>query len=242
MFFFCKPKPLTIHFFTHRDDIFLHAKPKKAVEVIPKWFKDLPNTEFSDDLTKPLIKLPNLKSCPGFSGLYQKGFMLPLWSDLNVEVNGDRWRYQFADLVSEANDHLPNDMVGLKTLDDYIHLKLMNPWVMTSDCDVDVIYTAPFWNNFGFNNIVVVPGAYSPFILNGHANINLFFKKQINRVVYEIPFGQPLVHVVPVTERKLKIKYELVTEAELKKLTSQTGLYLFFKHRYNKIRKLCPHA
>ena len=97
MFSFGKEKPLIVHFFTTREEVFLHAKPKKAMQYMPKWVKELPKPHFPEDMESPLHKKLNMKSCPGLVNLYRKGFVFPLWSDLNVEIMGDGWRYQFSD-------------------------------------------------------------------------------------------------------------------------------------------------
>lgn len=242
MFFFCKPKPLIVHFFTAREEVFLHAKPQKAAQYIPEWVKQLPKAQFPEDISAPLKKKLNIKSCPGLINLYKKGFVLPLWSDLSVEIIDGSWRYQFADNVSVASPHVVSQFDGAPFSQDYTHLKLHNPWAFSSNLGVDVLFTAPSWNGFGYGDVVVAPGAYSPHNISSAANINLFFRKQKERVVYELPFGHPLVHIVPVTERNLVLKYELVSEAEVNRRHLATGLTLFGANRYYRVDKLCPHA
>jgi len=242
MFFFCRPKPLTVHLFTAREDVFLHAKPQKAINYFPEWVKQIPKANFPEDQSEPLKKKLTIKSCPAFANLYSKGFMFPLWSDLNVEVSGDSWRYQFFDGASYAESHSSSQIAYSPFEENYIQLKLNNPWAYISDADVDMLFTPPSWNNFGFGDVIVAQGAYSPYRFFSRANINLFFKKQPERAIYQLFFGHPLVHVVPVTERKLILKHELVTESEFSRRHAANGLHLFGQNRFKRLRKLCPHG
>jgi hypothetical protein len=110
MFWFFKKKPIDIHFFTTREEVFNLAKPKHAIEFIPDWFKKLPAHRFTNEPNQNLIGNRNIKTCPGFVNLYKTGFIFSLWSDLNVEINGDDYRYQFIDHTSNIVVHNANQM------------------------------------------------------------------------------------------------------------------------------------
>lgn len=241
MFWFCKTKPTTVYFYTTREEVFNFSKPERASKFIPKWVKELPDSNFSDE-SKELFISKTLKTCPGFLNLYKTGFMFPMWSDLNVEVNPDgQYRYQFIDKQSLAHHHGAKQINGFELTQSHVHVKLENPWLMTTDKNTDMLFSAPFWNNFGFGDVVVVPGMYDPKVAPVSANINLFFKKKQEKTVYELFFNQPLVHVVPITKEPLVLKHELVSEKELTKIKAKSPIYLIDRNKYNRTKKLCPY-
>ncbi len=243
MFWFCKTKPINVYFYTTREEVFNHAKPKKAASFIPDWFKKLPRPHFTGDLNSALDCKRNLRTCPGFINVYKSGFIFPLWSDLNIQLHPDgSYRYQFADRQSGIISHPGEQFVGSGFAENYVNLKLSNPWHMRSDKKVNFLFSPPTWNGFGYEDIIVAPGAYSVSPAPGDANVNLFFKKPQEIKIWELFFGQPLVHVVPLSERPLNLHYELVTEKELMRLKSLSPIELMFNNRYRRAEKLCPHA
>lgn len=241
MFWFCKPKVLDIHFFTVREDVFNNAKPKKASEFVPEWFKNLPKPSFSENLNDPLLLRKTIKTCPAFLTLYASGFMFRLWSDLNVEIYGDSYRYQFIDGKSLINSHPPKQIDGCEFATTHTQIKLTNPWLMKTDEKINMLFMAPTWNDFGSGEIVVAPGSYYSYADPIEANINLFIKKHEHRVVHQLFFGQPLVHVVPITDRPIKLHYHLVSEDELEKLLAKSPLRLMELNRHRRAHKVCRH-
>jgi hypothetical protein len=242
MFWFFKPKPLNLHFFTTREVVFNHARPKKAAAFAPEWFKRLPPPSFSDHPDAPLTTQKTLRTCAGFTSLYSSGFILPMWCDLHIEVRPDGYRYQFADGVSKIMSHSQNQIAGSPFPNTHFHLKVENPWFVTADKKANLVFTAPVWNNFGYDDIVVIPGACSVHSITIDANINLFVKRKETKTVHTILFGQPLAHVIPMTERPLKLHYELVTEQELNRVLHRSPIYMMDANRYRRAEKMCPHA
>lgn len=241
MFWFCKPKLLNIDFFTTREDVFHNAKPKKASLFVPEWFKQMPKPGFDENPMAPLLLQKTIKTCPAFSTLYSSGFMLPLWSDLNIEVNSDSYRYQFIDGKSLITFHTPKQIAGCSFANTHIQMKLHNPWFMKTNEKINMLFMAPTWNNFGSGEIVVAPGSYYSYADPIEANINLFIKKHEHRVVHQLFFGQPLVHVVPITNRPIKLHYHLVLEDELEKLLAKSPLRLMELNRHRRAHKVCQH-
>lgn len=242
MFWFCKPSHIDVDFFTVREEIYHNAKPQKAAAFVPAWFKNLPKGKFSDDPNAPLKLKSTIKSCPAFSTLYSSGFIFTLWSDLNIEVTESGYRYQFVDGKSTIQPHAPHQMEGSSFLGTHIHAKLRNPWAFKTNQRVNVMFTAPTWNNFGYENFVIAPGIFSAHTQPVEANINLFIKASSQRVIHQLYFGQPLAHVVPLTDKSIKLHYHLVTEKEMQKLYAKSPLFLMEGSRYRRAQKLCPHA
>lgn len=243
MFWFCKSKPIDVYFYTTREDVFNNAKPQKAISFIPDWIKKLPKPKFPENKNEKLFLQKNINSCPGLIDLYKTGFMFSLWSDVNIEISPDgSHRYQFADLQSIIIQHKTSQFETCHFNGTHVHAKLINPWFIHSKEKVNFVYSAPIWNNFGHDDVVVAPGVFNPSVSVIDANINLFFKKKENEVVYELYFGQPLVHVLPISNRPINLRCELVTEPELNSMKARRPFFLMHSNRYRRTEKLCPHA
>lgn len=243
MFWFCKPKPIDVYFYTTREEIFNHAKPKKATAHIPEWFKKLQPPHFSKEDGASLKLTRTLRTCPGFINLYRSGFMFPLWSDLSIHIKpSGEYFYRFADGRSSMENHNAEQFAGSTFEQNYVELKLINPWFWEAKEKIDFLFSSPTWNGFGYENAVVAPGIYNPQIAAMPANINLLFKKQTEDVIYELNFGQPLVHMIPLSDRPIKLHYKLVTEDELQKIVAKSPIGLMFKNKFVRAEKLCPHA
>lgn len=237
MFWFCKPKKLEINFYTTNETIFNCARPKHASQYIPSWFKELPKQVFKENT---LIPTRTLRTCEGFRKLHASGFMFPLWSDLNLEIGESHYRYQFADLNSAIHSHSAIQHITSPFVNNYINIKLINPWHIQTNIQTDLLFTAPVWNEFGYDDILVMPGSFSPHTIPIGANINLFVKRQKTPKIYQLLFGQPLVHVIPLTNKQIKLKYHLITKEELNKMQSKSAAWLMFGNRFRRSLKECP--
>lgn len=241
MFWFCKPKRINIDFFTVREEVFYNAKPQKAKFFTPKWVKNLPKPYFDEDVNAPLRLMKTIKNCPAFVDLYASGFMFPLWSDLNIEVTPENYRYQFADNQSSIAFHGRRQYRGFELEDSHLQMRLANPWYMVTDKDVNMLWTAPVWNNFGVDDIVIAPGVFSAYKSLYETNINMFVKRQNNKI-YQLNFGDPLVHIVPLTNLQVQLRYHLITPKELESMLRKSPIHLLELNRHRKARKLCSHV
>jgi hypothetical protein len=239
MFFFCKRQTLSVTLFTDNQVAFDFARPEKATKFFPEWWKQTPKTFFYDDAVSPT---PTIKMCPGISDLYVNSIIQPLWSDFNIKINPDRsWKYQFSNLESKASNHGDKQLGHNKFNQEYVNIKLLSPWVGQEKTNIKFLLTSPFWNEFGFDNILIPPGVIK-LKAAMEININMFFKRHAEPALYELPFGQPLVQIIPITEKNIVYKYEMITTQELKKIQKQGRLGMFFINRWRRAANLCPHA
>lgn len=243
MFWFCKTKPINVHFFTAREDVFYNAKPERAIKFLPKWFKNMPTGGFAEGANEKLTRRITLKKCPGIIDLYKSGFVFPLWSDLNIEINPDgSSRYQFIDEESSITYHPAAQMPGCPLAETHVNAKINVPWFCKTDKNIKFLHTPPTWNNFGHGDIVVAQGLVGVYAAPIPLNIHLFLKRKKEKVIHELPFGFPLAHFIPLTDRGINIHHELVTSKELQSILSKRPFFLMGPSRYRRIEKLCPHA
>ena len=105
MFFIIKNRKLVLDLFTHRQLIFDAAKPKPAPQFYPDWWKDLPTAVKVDT---EMFPMPTVRRCMGIVDHYKHGFIIPMWTDLRVELGpiGDlAIQAACSDGVTSVGDH-----------------------------------------------------------------------------------------------------------------------------------------
>lgn len=236
-------KPIDIQLFTDNEMVFKFCRPQKAAHFVPEWWKKMPK-RFSNDggEQRSHNTFSTMRTCPGLADLYARGFIQPLWSDLRVDImpDGD-FRYQFADGLSRAQAHGPGQMVGNPILQTHTHLKLENPWFGKEVSGAKLLLLPPIWDGFGVEDICIPHGVIS-FERYMSLNVNMFFKRLTETTTYELNFGQPIAHFVPLSDRPVKLRYELISKEERVRLLAQVGMGFFFENRFKKAAKLCPYG
>jgi hypothetical protein len=237
MWFNKSKKPIEITFYTNRKDVFEYAKPKAAAKFLPEWWKTLPKLDFEkmsarDDLT------PNMRSCYGFINHYKHGFIIPMWSDLIIDIGAEPEQFfaRYSDNLSSISPHSnwqANNFFDTKT---FQHLKLETPWYAFCDEEVDFTFADPMWHRREVNKYTAIPGTLD--LKYQHMmNVNLFLsRKEGQNTTVHIPHGTPIAHILPLSDRPLLLKYELVSNEAFDKLFQNQSTITFFK-KYQGIRR-----
>ncbi len=232
--FFKKNKELVLNFYTDHNGAYNFFKPKESKHFWPEWWKKLPRI-IEDDIPRS-----TMKTCDGFVRLYKNSLIIPLWSDLFVEIYKDEnhqggYNYQFADQISSAVHHNREQFVDF--LPGSVHLKIHNPWLITCDEEVNFLIMAPFWNHPNNTNLVICPGMVE-FKYQVHCHINTFFLFNGDRSTFTIEAGSPITQIIPITERPVVIKHHLLSRQEMLNLHHRTYSNSFFVHNYKRIKKI----
>lgn len=215
MFFF-KKKEVVLDAFTFSEAVFKYAKVDTASKFYPEWWKNLPKNKGVE-----FFPTPTMKTCDGIVNLYNTGFVIPLWSEISILVGKQgtgKLTWQYADYCSDAIVHPNWQYDNYYPVAEYAHLKLTTPWRFICNRGTQFSWSQPTFSMKSFKDYVVLPGVVN-YIFNRETNINLFFirDKEEDKVV-NLEFNQPLVHLVPITDNKVKIKHHLISEDEYNKL------------------------
>lgn len=216
MFWF-KKKQLVLDCFTTNPSVYEFSKIQDAKHFIPDWWKETPKT-----LQHPatFFPKPTIKTCPGVIDLYKRGAIMPLWTDLAVEVGAkgeSEYRWQFADTMSTAEVHPATQYNNYYHKYDYAHLKLNSPWLLRSNKEVYFAWTQPTYNMENLTEYVVLPGVCNHRYMST-SNINLFFIKKVETRTVMLDAGQPLVHLLPFSDENLTVVTHLITDEEAKRM------------------------
>lgn len=240
-------KDTIIDFYTDRADVFNFSPIQRAGRFIPTWWKELPKT--SQSLNNPLVSSSTMRQCVGFTDLFSQGFMLPLWSDVAITIGKQQeqsqhsYHYRFADSRSEIEHHGEFQWNRAYPLTHYQHLKLLSPWRGVCKEDIKFLAIQPTWNIENPEDIFIVPGAVS-FKYQCGTNINLFYKRKLEDAQYILEHDQPLLHYIPLTEKRIKIQTHLVSPEELNRITN-INMSIKFTNSYRAHKRIlqqsgCP--
>lgn len=219
---FFKPKKIILNAYTCRSDVYENSRPEKASNFFPEWWKQTPKEFKSPNQISPL---PTIKRCYGFLEQFQHGFMLPMWSDFALEImpNG-ALRWEFSDRKSEAAPHMAEQRGAYLAPEKYLHMKLVSPWTFSCAEDIHWQFIQPVWN-FDQPDNLIIPSGIIEFKYQHGVNVNMFFPDRHLAGVRTIPWGQPLYHIIPISERPIELRHHLVTVEEWMRLNdSHAGL------------------
>jgi hypothetical protein len=238
--FFFKQKPVVLDAFTSRADVLATSKMVKGTHFLPDWWKRLPK----DGVWEPTAMFPSttMRNCVGLFEFYTKSIVLPMWSDLAINLpggNDSSYTWQFADYKSSADVHGKEQHKGFLESNRYAHLKIYSPWSVKCKEDISFLSCNPFWNNQQPEEIIITPGV-SNFKYQHSTNAQLFLVRGEQTKTLMIRHGNPLLMLFPLTERPVKIRHHLVTEEELKRI--HIPIVSFVKNYFasKKVRS-CPY-
>lgn len=217
MFFFFKNKKITLDCFTVDPLVHKYASPRRSIDFIPDWWKDLPVED----------KNRNMKSCKGFTSFFKNSFILPYWQSLYLtisDINERKYEWKNSKMPDPYDsqrpcieNHNPQQYAGY--LDgNYQHIKLLSPWVFKSTRKIKYMWSDPIWTRQDPNLYTILPGTVD-YTINTSTEVNLLFQYKSESYDIDIRPNTPLVMLTPLTEEKVDLKTHLVTEREFKALT-----------------------
>lgn len=232
MFFF-KNKKIVIDAFTSSTNAYRFFPIQKAQKFVPAWWKNLHHSFEQKTDVGLTIQRPTIKRCEGLISLYKEGMVIPLWSDVVIETAGNSVKYAFADNQSEIGNH-PYEQMSPE-FQHYIHAKFISPWRLREITGVNFMFLQPSWNQINFlNDVHTLPGVVD-YKFQNTSNVNVLLAK--NKRI-SIAAGDPIAHIIPLTDKDFEVRTHFIDENELKKMEVGSNSFPFFLGSYRKIKKL----
>jgi hypothetical protein len=234
---FIKNKKIILDCFT--SDKIAHEKyPINYTKYFyPDWLK---NT--SSSFVKKLntnIEVSTIKRCQGLIDYYKNGIIIPMWSDLNFESNQNGYNYNFADKKSIIETHSKQQWENFANPSQFNHIKIINHWHIKTKKNIKFYFNYPFWNHLLHINYFYPP-AIVDYKYQHETHINMFIHSNSNFKLYA---GDPIVHLIPLSEKNIEIKNHLISENEIIKLknnnVTNTFSFRYLKNKQFKDKK-CP--
>ena len=235
LFKFVKPSTV-IDIFTDHERAYNNYRIDRYKNFIPSWWK---KTNRSYVQPKEIDPGLTLKTCLGVINIFQIGFILPLWSDLIIQQKflerGYSLEWKFADNISKGHSHPPQQWENFLDPGQYFHFKIDSPWFIRTNKKIKWHFNSPYWNLNPFR-INIVQGVLD-FHDTHEVNINMFFNHEKNPIFIEQ--NTPLLHLIPLTDKKLKLQHHLVDTKELSKLGTSKKASFIGDHILK--QKKCPY-
>lgn len=217
-------RSITLDCYTSDPQAYQYAKIQQAGKFIPDWWKSLPKD----------APFPTMRQCAGFLDLYKRSFVLPLWSDLDVSIDGDQFTWQYHDQRSVANKHGNIQFGEWINEEEVFHLKLMSPWLIKCDKDVFFQWSDVTWDKERIFKYTT-PTAVVEYKHQPATNINLIFNKEKVKEI-RLHHGTPMAFITPLTEKKVVLRHHLLPESEIENMF--TPFPAVSVGRYMKAKKL----
>jgi len=246
--FFHRTPEIHIDCFTCNPDVYLNTPIVRAGKTFPDWYKELPTskTEFviEENTGNHIIKKNlNLKNCQAVLELYKKGIVIESWCDIRMEMNAENltpyywWSGREKAIEFHRREQIGNGFIN------YHHMKLLSPWHFVEKTGIKFIWIGAEWALDKFN-FKILPGVIS-FYTNMATNVNIMYPYETKE--FFINIGIPLVHIIPLSENKLKFKNHLISEQDFKNMKIHNNIASFYGWRKvlqlrdrNRKRGTCP--
>ena len=216
MFWFKKNK-VVLDCFTTDPFVYEYAKIDTASKFYPGWWKQLPNVV--SDINGNNI--PSMKYCRGLTEMYKNSLAMPYWGGAVIEMSDSStkmssWKTNYKVPVEPSDrifqQHPPQQYAGFVS-DNFVHYKIIAPWVIKCKEKVNFFMSDPVWNKSKINDYTVLPGVidfkYQPVV---NINIMLEFTKEIRLV--QLSVNDVICFLTPLTEREVIVRHHLVDEKE----------------------------
>jgi len=249
MFWF-KPVEITVDCFTDNPMLYNNYMIDKASKFFPEEIKQMPNyvqlKQNHNPISELMQDMPTIRRCVGVKDLFSHGYILPAWSDIKIEVT-EQGNLFYTDSVSGVSGNLTlqqHDRIqyGSGIYKDRVHIKLLCPWYLTEKTGVKFTWNMCDWHRTDTADDIRILSGILDFKYQHQLNVNAFVRKGS---MIEYNTGDPLVHMIPITDKKVNLKYHLIDEQEYHRLTRNTMIETSYSnHRklkaYDVTEKKCP--
>lgn len=212
MIFIPTPK-LVVDCFTYNRNAYELFPIDDAVKFFPDWWKHMPR----ESEKHGFIPVSTIKRCAGIQDTYKSGIILPLWSDLAMRFENNKWDFQFADNQTIITPHSPEQWKYYADPNKFTHIKIESPWALYTKKAINWTFMKPTWNFPADCQLNIVSGTLN-FRYQHGTHINMLLPVRPMKDI--ILAGQPMAHMIPHTEKRVVLKHHFVTEEE-------------FRHRYD---------
>ena len=171
--------------------------------------------------------------------MFSNGFIIPSWGDFQIEVLKDGKFIVAGHQTTEPNVRVSNHsklQYGYELYKNSGHVKIESPWFLKEKTGVKFVWNGCSWHNTDNLENFYVLSAIVDYKYQAGTNINAFQRKN---TIVKFNAGDPLVHVIPMSEKKLKMKHHLVSRDEYEKMLTKEQSTVHY-HNARELRAKCP--
>lgn len=239
MFSWFKRKKITLDCFTTSAVAYNLYRIDNSICYIPDWWKAIPTRKIKLYNNLP-VDFSTIKRCQGIIDQYQRGIILPLWTDILIHTAQQSFSLQCADRFSEVEEHHIEQFLPAFT--DYHHIKLLSPWRVREKTGLEFISMPCIWSLLNLTNHLHILTGHLNFKYQNGTHVNMFMDKSPERI-FTLPAGTPLLQFIPLTQDDFILKHHHVTEIEFNRLFGLNNALPKFTGNYAERKKRldqCP--
>jgi hypothetical protein len=232
MIILIKSKKVTLDCFTTNSGVAEFFPISNSVDFYPDWWKNLP--KYYDISTNGIKHTSTtIKTCSGFIDLYKNSLTIPMWSEFIIEFDANNnFKWISPSVCGSVLSHDPQQL-GPK-FKDYSQVKLISPWIISEKSGINFHFTGAFWNQLDtFEDFIITPG-----VVNYKNQVTTHINLITHKKRLEFKAGQPMVNIIPMTEKKVQIKIHQISEDEYKNKMNSINFLSSFIGSYIKNKKI----
>ena len=238
MFWFKKSK-VVVDCFINSPVIYDLFKIDHAIKFVPEEWKQLQshidlkvNTNPTSKLTMPI---PTAKRCIAITNQFSTGFVMPMWTDFGLEMF-DEGKYAKHDPSNSLQMDNHQRIQYWDTLyKGFSHIKIYSPWLIREKSGVKFTWNQCDWTNTDKVPLFHILSGVVDFQAQHGSHINAFQRKG---TIVQYKAGDPMVHIIPITEKDLELKCHLLDDDEYKKMYRSYGERLMHSGQHRAMLKV----
>jgi hypothetical protein len=248
-FIWIKPERVQLRALTAVPRLTEFLPVTKLSRSLPEWWRDLPAAiETPLPPPPPAGKGPappapprpqaqmSARHCYAMQETFKYGIGIPLWADHTISLTPDGRVGVIAPVKGKAGtQHPPPQFTGMLA-PNAVHFKFHSPWWLVAEKPVHFWMCHPFYHQRDPFRFHAMPGAVE--YRNQHStNVNVIFPKPSAPLDIEFSAGEMICYVVPMTDIRIDLLVEEVSEAEIDRVNFTRNITtrpLLFNRKWRK--------
>jgi hypothetical protein len=230
LFFIFKKTKIVLDCFITDQRIIELFPIQKSSNVLPNWWKALPKEVNFENC---LVPISTIKRCPGFKDLFSNSLTIPSWGEYKLFLDSNtNFSYISPNHKIEAMSH--SNAQFQNAFKDHGHLKLISPWFLKEKQGVKFNMIQSVWHFHDPSEYLIPPGILE-FKYQHATHINLISKVNSTKKEINIAAGDPLVHLIPLSDKEIDVKLHVISDKECESLKTY---HHSFHNSYEKTKKI----
>lgn len=249
MFFFLRKSKIVVDCFTPYRSVYEAYSIQPSIKFFPENIKNINSYKIQKEPNTNIdIKISTIKRCVGLIEYYKHGFIIPMWSDFICQPKTFLNKESALGAIASPFNYVKHSTLQYEEtgmFDNYIHAKFGSPWKIREKTGIKFTWNSCNWNLYQYYTNFSIPPAILSFDIPIETNVNIFIFKESEN--FTLHAGTPLVHLVPMSDKDVKISTHLVSDEEYNKIgiptdfcPLSTNRYMRYKKVIEKQTKKCP--
>ena len=212
MLFKFKKSKINLDCFTYLpiSELFPIAPSQK---VLPAWFRSLPPHVSTNNPKFPTLQQNTMKGCAGINDYFKNSITITNWIEHRFSVQPDR-SIHFMGLREDLEyDSHPKHIQMGNAMPDCVHIKIPSPWQFKEKTGVNWAWIQSSWHMDDPCEYSIPPGIVN-YQEQHTTNVNALIPCHSTSKEIVIPAGQPLVQLVPMSDKDVDIHMHQITYEE----------------------------